>query len=62
MAAVQFVDAEGAVVQIDARTRFSISSGATVVVRGQGHFNPKLPFPIVQLNAEGIHVVEAAAR
>ena len=62
MAAVQFVDAEGAVVQIDARKLFSISSGAKVVVRGQGYFNPKLPFPIVQLNAEGIHVVEAAAR
>jgi hypothetical protein len=60
LAAVQFVDADGAVVAIDARKLFGLRGGEKVVVRGQGYFNPKLPFPIVQLNAEGIHVLEAA--
>jgi len=62
LAAVQFVDADGAVVAIDARKLFGLRGGEKVVVRGQGYFNPKLPFPIVQLNAEGIHVLEAAPR
>lgn len=62
LAAVQFVDADGAVVAIDARKLFGLRGGEKVVVRGQGYFNPKLPFPIVQLNAEGIHVLEAAAQ
>lgn len=61
LAAVQFVDADGAVVPIDARKLFGLSTGAKVVIRGQGFFNPKLPFPIVQLNAEGIHVLDAGA-
>jgi hypothetical protein len=62
MAAVQFVDEAGAVVPLDARTLFGVSADAKVVIRGQGYFNPKLPFPIVQLNAEGIHVIETGAR
>ena len=59
MAAVQFVDADGAVVAIDSRKLFGLSPGAKVVIRGQGYFNPKLPFPIVQLNAESLHTLEA---
>lgn len=62
MAAVQFVDADGAVVSIDSRKLFGLTGGAKVILRGQGYFNPKLPFPIVQLNAEGIHIVDVAAR
>jgi uncharacterized protein YdeI (BOF family) len=62
MAAVQFVDAAGAVVPLDARKLFGVSEDAKVVIRGQGYFNPKLPFPIVQLNAEGIHVIESGSR
>jgi hypothetical protein len=61
LAAVQFVDAEGGVVPIDARTLFGVSGGAKVVLRGQGYFNPKLPFPIVQLNADGMYIIEAGA-
>jgi len=59
MAAVQFVDADGDVVPLDARKLFGLTAGAKVVIRGQGYFNPKLPFPIVQLNAESLHTLEA---
>ena len=61
LAAVQFVDADGAVVGIDSRKLFGLASGAKVVVSGQASYNPKLPFPIVQIDATGLHVIEKAA-
>lgn len=62
LAAVQFVDQDGSVVSIDARKLFGLREGAKVVIRGQAYFNPKLPFPIVQLNAEGIHTIDAGGK
>jgi hypothetical protein len=62
LAAVQFVDADGAVVAIDSRQLFGLKKGAKVVVRGQASYNPKLPFPIVQLDANGIHVLAESAK
>ncbi len=61
LAAVQFVDGDGAVVSIDSRKLFGLASGAKVVVSGPASYNPKLPFPIVQIDATGLHVIEKAA-
>lgn len=57
VAAVQFVDDAGAVIPSDARAVFGIDTGQKVVIRGRGRFDPDLPFPIVQITAEGIYVV-----
>lgn len=61
LAAVQFVDDEGNVLPFDARRLFGVAKGAEVIVRGEGFFDPTLPFPIVQLTAEAIHVPVPAA-
>jgi len=57
VAAVQFVDDAGAVIPSDARAIFGIDAGQKVVIRGRGRYDPDLPFPIVQITAEGIYVV-----
>ena len=62
LAAAQFVDQDGSVVSIDARKLFGLREGAKVVIRGQAYFNPKMPFPIVQLNADGIHTIEPGGK
>ena len=62
LAAVQFVDQAGGVVPIDSRKLFGLRAGAKVVIQGQAYFNPKLPFPIVQINAAGIHTLSAGDR
>ncbi|MCX7402208.1 MAG: hypothetical protein NTY87_03690 [Planctomycetia bacterium] len=54
MAAVQFLDKNGSVVPIDARTLFGLAKGRDVVVSGKGVFDPKLAIPIIQLTADGI--------
>lgn len=56
IAAVQFVDAAGAVIPHDSRGLFGLEKGREVVVRGSGVFDPKFPIPVVQLTADGIHV------
>jgi hypothetical protein len=56
IAAVQFVDAAGAVLPHDSRGLFGLEKGREVVVRGTGIFDPKFPIPVVQLTADGIHV------
>lgn len=56
MTAVQFVDANGMVIPVDARKLFGIQKGSDVVVRGRGVFDPKLAIPVIQLTADGIFV------
>ena len=56
LVAVQFVDANGQELAIDARDLFGVKQGAEVVVTGTASFNPKLALPIIQLKGEGIFI------
>lgn len=60
MVAVQFVGDDGKVLPLDARKLFGVAKGADVVVTGKAVFDPKLPIPVIQLTADGIHVRAAA--
>jgi hypothetical protein len=56
LAAVEFVDESGTVVPIDSRQLFGLQKGREVVVRGTATYNTKLPVPVLQVTADGIHV------
>ncbi|MEX0820431.1 MAG: hypothetical protein WD070_12595, partial [Pirellulaceae bacterium] len=56
-AAVQFVDASGKTLAIDARKLFGIQPGDTVVVRGKGEVLGELD--MFQVTADGIYVRQA---
>lgn len=56
LAAVEFVDESGKVVPIDSRELFGLQKGREVVVRGTATYNTKLPVPVLQVTADGIHV------
>lgn len=56
LAAVQFVGADGQVIQFDSRKLFGLAKGREVVVRGTATYNTKLPMPVVQVTADAIHV------
>lgn len=56
LAAVQFVAADGQVIQFDSRKLFGLAKGREVVVRGTATYNTKLPMPVVQVTADAIHV------
>jgi hypothetical protein len=62
LAAVQFVDEKGVVLPFDARRLFGVEKGAKVIVRGEGFFDPKLPFPILQLTAVGFALAPPTAK
>ena len=53
-AAVQFVDAQGEALAVDARKLFGIGAGDTVVVRGSGQLVKKLELFIV--TADGVYL------
>lgn len=53
-AVVQFLDDQGQVVPIDARTLFGLEKGQVVVVQGQGEWNEELN--MYKIAARGIHV------
>ena len=52
-AAVQFVDADGETIDVDARELFDINPGDTVVVQGKGELNAKLEMLFV--TADGVY-------
>lgn len=56
LAAVQFVDESGNVIPVDSRRLFGLAKGREVVVRGTATYNTKLPVPVLQVTADGIHV------
>ncbi len=53
-AAVQFVDEQGQVVPIDARTLFGMAKGTVVVIRGRGEVSGELK--LFSVTASGIHI------
>ena len=53
-AAVQFVDEQGQVVPVDARTLFGLDKGSVVVVRGRGQVTGELS--LFSVTANGIHI------
>lgn len=56
IAAVSFAGADGKVIPLDAQKLFGVAEGQDVVVRGTAFFDPKLGIPVIQVNADGIHL------
>ena len=53
-AAVEFVDANGETIDVDARELFGVNPGDTVVIRGTGELIPKLEMLFVK--ADGVYL------
>jgi len=56
LAAVSFAGADGKVIPLDAQKLLGVAEGQDVVVRGTGFFDPKLGIPVIQINADGLHI------
>jgi len=59
IAAVSFAGSDGKVIPLDAQKLFGLAEGQDVVVKGTAFFDPKLGIPVIQVNADGLHVRKA---
>lgn len=59
IAAVSFAGTDGKVIPLDAQKLLGVAEGQDVVVKGTGFFDPKLGIPVIQINADGLHVRKA---
>ena len=59
IAAVSFAGADGKVIPLDAQQLLGVAEGQDVVVKGTGFFDPKLGIPVIQINADGLHIRKA---